>query len=54
MTQAELAKKAGISNKTLVMIENAKTDCRLSVIGKIEAALQATLILVNNEDIIGK
>lgn len=52
ISQKELAQMAGISNKTLNLIENGTTDCRLSIIGKIETVLEATLILVPNEDLI--
>lgn len=52
ITQKQLAEMAGISNKTLNQIENGSTDCRLSIIGKIEQVLEATLILVPNEDLI--
>jgi len=52
ITQKQLADMAGISNKTLSEIENGRDDCRLSIIAKIEKVLEATLILVPNEDLI--
>lgn len=52
ISQARLAKKCGISNRTLSDIENGKTDFRISIIAKIEDVLGATLFLVPNEDIV--
>lgn len=52
ITQTQLAKECGISNRTLSDIENGKTDFRISIIAKIEDVLGATLILVPNEDIV--
>lgn len=52
ISQSQLAKECGISNRTLSDIENGKTDFRISIIAKIEEVMGATLILVPNEDIV--
>lgn len=52
ITQKELADMCGISNSTLNKIENGNTDCRISIINRIEKVLECTLILVPNEDLI--
>ena len=51
MTQKELADACGYSNATICNIEKGG-DYKISTLHKIEEVLQATLILIPNEDLI--
>lgn len=52
MSQKQLADKCGMSTQTLSNIECGKSDFRIGTLHQIENALQCTLILIPNEDLI--
>lgn len=52
LTQKQLAEKCGYSNATICNIESGHGDYKISTLHQIENALQCTLILIPNEDLI--
>ena len=52
LSQKELADKCGMSTQTLSNIECGKSDFRIGTLHEIERALECTLLLVPNEDLI--
>lgn len=52
MTQTQLAEQTGMSSQTVSLMCNGKADFRLSTLRKIESALQCTLVLIPNEDLV--
>lgn len=51
LTQKELADACGYSNATICNIEKGG-DYKISTLHKIEEVLQATLIMIPNEDLV--
>lgn len=52
MRQAELAKECGITSATLSNIESGKTDCRMSIVGRLMDKLNANLVFVTKQDVV--
>lgn len=52
MNQSQLAEATGMSTQTVSLMCNGKADFRMSTLRKIEIALQCTLVLIPNEDLI--
>lgn len=52
MRQAELAKRCGITSATLSNIESGKTDCRMSIVGRLMDILNANLVFVTKQDVV--
>ena len=52
MNQSQLAEATGMSTQTVSLMCNGKADFRMSTLRKIEVALDCTLVLIPNEDLI--
>ncbi|MCQ2232646.1 MAG: helix-turn-helix domain-containing protein [Paludibacteraceae bacterium] len=52
MNQSQLAEATGMSTQTVSLMCNGKADFRMSTLRRIEVALECTLVLIPNEDLI--